>query len=855
MKAEAKAKAPGAVKNALVVTGQQSAQLPESGQGENMIVAIKNIVVALLVLAVVLVILVILYIFYKWVYIRAFWFSNTESSFFEFVSDYMKDIVTNMNEIGSGIATDPKSIETFYGDICFMHPILQYVDEWVGFLGYAKQLPYIGGERYFGGNSNKGEEAFSKIMNGINNVLFGPTITEFRMDITKSLELQGSSKPSLDAFKNAMEILLKDPKYSTIVNLEAMLTTAVCEQYPILVNFKLKLWDASISNIDMFFDDKPTSDRLEKLANSLNTASTTFSELISFEASLSQSQERIKGSIKLLHTSYNDLFKVDLTTIETSSIKQLPDLYIIMLQPNLLLKKDKKGLGRMVTFFENLDAGQEIQTYIQKYFEESKNTDVKGIVLEEAITNWNTILDILIKLRKETEKYQVLINSIEPIMKISEIGSSKHFNSMFYDDMRVQILELNMLLNEYWGDLKGRKNNTIVRLSMFRQSGGMFNFTLVWLYMIDYYEFCILENVVPLWVGFGKKITGRADAIGTWMSSSEMLSFFMSLPKKFAGMEEDDASKQDTVETFVGAIMKIGAAFVSIADVFLSIVNVITDPIAFLKFLIGWVVAILLLIVWMIIALPPFLILYGFVITMLSSWWGSILWILIFVVFCALYFLLSILDIFFGGAIMRMLRCENLPSVWHQRNNWHKGNKYDRSLFCASPCRKSFSPFAAILCVRQSKHEPTYAPHQLVYTAYKREGFLSSQRNMIFNFKFNKALYIDMTGKMKIENWKDAYASEQQYVKEVRDKYSTYEKLVEGICSRHFQKAEKNSEMMSVCKSIFCNSEVSNATMCSSKDGKGNFNTPPPLVLVFLKLCIATLVMYIVLEQYSEGSR
>jgi len=827
---------------------------PVSG-GENMIVALKNIVVAILVLAVVLLILVILYIFYKWVYIRAFWFSNTETGFNEFLADFMKDIVENMNEIGSGVATETNSLSTFYNDVCFVHPISQYINEWVSFLGYVKQLPYIGGERYFDGNSDKAEEAFSKIMSATNNVLFGTTISEFTVDLLKLPALQGSSKPSLEAFKGAVDVLLKNPKYSQINDLGTVLTPQICEQYPILNNFKLKLWEATTKNIDMFFEDKPKSDRLEKLTLSLITAPATYTKLIAFETSLKSVQSSIQEIIKRLQSSYKKIFKVDLATIESATMKQLPDLYIIMLQPNLLLKKDKKGLGRMMTFFENLEAGQEIQTYIQKYFQESKNTDVKALVLQEAITDWNKILNILIELRKATEKYKKLIDGIEPIMKISEIGTDKRFNSVFYDDMRVQILELNMLLNEYWGDLKGRKNNSIVRMSMFRQSGGMFNFTLVWLYMIDYYEFCILEQVVPLWVDFGKKITGRADAIGNWMSSAAMLAFFMSLPKKFAGMDEGEgASGKDTIETFVGAIMKIGAAFVSIADVFLSIVNVITDPIAFLKFLIGWIVAILLLIVWMILALPPFLILYGFVMTMLSAWWGSILWIIIFLFFCTLYFLLSVLDIFFGGAIMRMLRCENLPNVWHTRYNWHKGNKYDRSLFCSSPCRKNFSPFAGILCVRQSNNEPAYAPHQLVYTAYKKEGFLASQRNMLFNYKFNKALYIDMTGKMKVENWKDAYTSEQEYVKKMRTKYRTYEKLVEGICSRHFQKPEKNGEMVAVCRSIFCTGDVANANMCNSKDGKGNLNEPPPLVLVFLKVCIATLVMYIVLQQYWEGN-
>lgn len=785
-----------------------------------------------------------------------FGLSNTESGFYEFVSDYIKDVVTNANSIESGVKVDAKTIENYYGEICFRHPILQYLDEWVEFLPYAKQLPFIAGQKYFGGDSNEAEEALSDIISAINNVLFGNTISEFREDLEKLPELQGIENPSFSTVVNVVDILLKKSQFSTIQKLEGLLTVNT-GSYPILSNFKLKLWEVD-ETTDVFFEDKsPTSNRLEKLKKSLDTAPQIYTELTMFEINLAKVQTQIKESITRLQAVYKENFKRDLKSITTATIKEVPDLYIIMLQPNLLLKKDQKGLARMNTFFENLDAGDDIQSYIQQYFEESKNTDVKGMVLEDAIEKWVTVLDILIELRKHTATYQEMIDSIEPILNITEIGMSKHFHSMFYDDMRVHILELNMLLNEYWGDLKGRKNNTIVRLSMFRQNGGMFNFTLVWLYMIDYYEYCILEKITPLWTDFGKKVIKSADDIGTWMSSSERMAFFMSLPKKFAGMDEDKHDKKDTIETFVGAIMKIGAAFVSIADVFLSIVTVITDPIAFLKFLIGWIVAIILMIIWIILALPPFLLLYGFIITVYLSVIGSVLWFFVFILFSSLYLVLSILDIFFGGAIMRMLRCENLPNLWHQRNNWHKGNKYDRSLFCSQPCRKSFYPFGGIFCMRQIKHEPTYAPHQLIYSAFKKNAYLHGlQNNMVYNHKVNKTLYTEMNEKMKVDNWRAAYASEQEYIVDIRDKYKKYEKLVEGICSQHFQKEknEQNGEMISVCKSIFCNSEVTNATMCSTKGKHGSLNVPDPLILVFLKLCIFTLVMHIILKQYWDGS-
>jgi hypothetical protein len=820
---------------------------------ENFVIKLKELVVAVVVLVLIIAICVLVYLLITKFYLRFFWFTHGESKFLEFMNDYILDVTRCFRSMRTEQIQDPKLvIETFYKTQCLQYPLERYINEWENMVSkISSKLTMIAANKYFTGDEDKAAKEMYPVITLLNNMLHGNTLTEFKKELFESF--QNITNPvSYGSYFDILDKVLEKPIFKSIVEYEKGLID-LSLKYPILRNFRLKPWmDSNKIDIDLFkashmiktdsdLDDVVNPDRITKLKLYLDNGQKLYDDFMSFEKDVTEKQKKCEKALDELFA----LSKEDLL-LEEGTIDDVPDFALTIMLPNIIRKKSPKGMGRTNLFLENIGAGDKIQKHIDQYYEKS---EVKAEFTDKAMEKFGKLLEAIIKVREATQEFRELFDTVQPTLKLEDIGKGKRFTTLFYDKKRVATLELAMLLNEYWGDLKGRKNNTIVRLSMFRQYGGMFNFTLVWLFVQDYFDFCVMEKIVPEWVQFPKNYLDRQQAISDWMLSPPVIGFFTTIPQRFAGVTNSN-SDGDTVETFVGALMKIAGAFVAIGEVFMAIINVITDPVAFIKYLFGIIIAIGLLLAWLILAFPVFTYAYAAVIQVFVSVFKTLLFAIVWILFSTLFLVISIFDIFLGGAIMRALRCENLPNMWHTRTNWHKGNKHDRSLFCSYPCRKGFYPFMGLVCIANSKHEPTYAPHQLVYSAFKKENYLASQRHkMLYNFKFNKIRYMDMSSTLKIETWKYAFENEQEYIKDIREKYKRYEKLVQGICTIN---KEKNKQLEEVCNSIFCSTDVENPVFCPADPGVSN-SSPYHIDLVFLKVLIVSILLYIVVKQYYES--
>jgi hypothetical protein len=188
-------------------------------------------------------------------------------------------------------------------------------------------------------------------------------------------------------------------------------------------------------------------------------------------------------------------------------------------------------------------------------------------------------------------------------------------------------------------------------------------------------------------------------------------------------------------------------------------------------------------------------------------------------VFAVFYALLSIIDLPLGGFIMRSMRCENLPNAWTNTSNWHKGNMFQRTFFCSWKCGKGFAPSSLYpVCLRQSKDEPIFAPHQVIYNTYMNSDYLTTTFDKLFyshspDYKY----FTTMSDEQKNKLWGDVYNARNAYntsciqgIPGVSVGYKDYDPLIRQMCDYYGSDASADVDattrltMLEMCQSMYC---------------------------------------------------
>jgi len=198
------------------------------------------------------------------------------------------------------------------------------------------------------------------------------------------------------------------------------------------------------------------------------------------------------------------------------------------------------------------------------------------------------------------------------------------------------------------------------------------------------------------------------------------------------------AHDDEVREGFFGGIVKalgsvvkfitnLGQMAVQIGKLF---ANFPQDPvgtiIGVITIILGVIVGIILVIWWLLLTVTGTAFLCVFIWSGIVVIIGGILYTIFLVLLLTLmiipYFLLWLIDMPTGGAVVAWMRCENTTRAWYSVPNWVHDNVFSRLGFaCVRPCPARYKPtFTGCCCDKLPAYMPDFCPQQQAYRVYRQ---------------------------------------------------------------------------------------------------------------------------------------
>ena len=580
--------------------------------------------------------------------------------------------------------------------------------------------------------------------------------------------------------------------------------------------------------------------------------------------------DSIKEKASTFFATYKVAFGQDLQTIEDFSMNNCIPLHVFFMFYNDLKSNDKKSFGQAFEILKKQIQEPAIST-LQSFYGADNTIDISD-------TTWTTFQQLF-------KEFEALRSSTDSFATAS-YGSPMEKPS---DAATISAMMLDVMFSKYFdgSKLSSKTTDHIQRMYQMRQSGGFANFRLVKIYIGDFVDYAINQKIKKeIWGPFKEEASTLATRINDLMASDAVQNWFTDLPGNLAGTNNEsfknkypEVSKKveearetflsspysnDIQEPFIDQLIKIAKTFVALFEVIMSIVNIIADPIAFIKFLLGAIVAILLYIVFMLLYILQIATAIAYVVKVAVCVFVTGVWIGQIALFAIFYGLLSVIDMPLGGFIMRSLRCENLPDAWASVSNWHNANKYERTFFCSNQCKSRFYPsdLVPLLCTSQSADEPTYAPHQIIYNTYKQAEFLNKLTTKKTYSHTPDAKYYTMKADRQKKLWEQVFKARQSYIKQCRigttstSGYADYDPLIKRMCS-YFSNASTTYDettlesINGICQDVFCGDDQEGPFFCTTEEEsdpvciESDGQPPKDVIKVILFTIIAILVIFI----------
>jgi hypothetical protein len=564
---------------------------------------------------------------------------------------------------------------------------------------------------------------------------------------------------------------------------------------------------------------------------------------IKAEPDINDSVNNVNLACKDMFKCYSDHFHVSLQDATKYDLESLPELHFLFQFYYEIIEGKSRQFGRLHYYMKALGVSGTVMGKVETYYNK-KSTHFEDI--DDA--TMKVFQDLQKKIRALGDACMLVSNKIKLV-------AYPGFN---WDASRTYIMILSLMLQEKDGYI-GRKNqiDTINRISNMRKPSGYGDFSLLPIYCGDTIEYCWNEKIMEVWSGYGAKYIKQYEKIQTAMSSDKVTNWFLSIPKKFAGKETFAGlyhKDGDVIEPFVDQLIKMAKTFVAMFTVITGIINVMTDPVAFLKYIIGWVVALVLYLTYFIIYIAVAVVV-SHVVMITISIMATCFWFQVLLLNFVFYTILAIIDIITGGFVKKMLRCENLPNAWHIQHGWHTKNTRTRFLFfCFAPCGKKYNAYG-YLCLKGSSANPVFAPQQVIFNSFLNASYIAkSNDKLLFGVSPKIEYFSDFDDSQKRAMWETVYADNIDYSKTCGIEYSKYDKMTEAICCM-IQKdpsilASNKKNIADVCQSTYCNeTRRRNKLLCQDAiplDIAGQ--DPSNLLLSFLKLI---LVICIVLSVFA----
>lgn len=431
--------------------------------------------------------------------------------------------------------------------------------------------------------------------------------------------------------------------------------------------------------------------------------------------------------------------------------------------------------------------------------------------------------------------------------------------------------------------------DNIDRMNRTRFTGGGVggNWAIIGLYIEDYFNYIVFDKIVnEIWKHY------PVDAKRWWknvvdaITSPAIAEWIAHLPSNMAGegyknkaaaiiVSTADQSgvnaDGDIVEHFFG-LDKIIMAFISLVKVLIGVVSVMTDPLAFIKFIIGAILAICLEIVYILICIIADIIIgpiLGYVGRLFYNIYLTVFLFVTLLIYVVFYGVLGVIDIFTGGLIMRMMRCENLPDAWATTSNWGRNNRYTRTFLCGRSCWKRYYP-SGLMCIKQAVDEPTFAPQQVLYQTWQNGNFVTSTRDKIaYSHRPSAKYFVNMTESAKKEMWQDVYTQQVDFYGECREQFKVYDTTACAMCLYYTDPKNTTgltdaaiAKIKSLCVATYCttnDSNLNNLSFCKEAEKNLDLIEPPDenrdivLKIILALICIAVAFVIVALLMNADN--
>lgn len=192
--------------------------------------------------------------------------------------------------------------------------------------------------------------------------------------------------------------------------------------------------------------------------------------------------------------------------------------------------------------------------------------------------------------------------------------------------------------------------------------------------------------------------------------------------------------------------------------------------------------------------------------------------ILIVVLFISMFLgLIALFNFFTGGALNNLVLCQTSPTAWYEVPNYHLGNRFERSLFCKSPCLQGYYPDDATgeFCQRLPKGQPSFCPQAEAMRLYQKKAGMQ-ERHVFAEYNPLTDYTFTLSSPNEKENrYKYHFVNKQKFLDTCNRNMGEYTKVSKDLCTNldAIEKLKLNgvtkkeiNRLKDVCNQGFCNS-------------------------------------------------
>lgn len=485
-------------------------------------------------------------------------------------------------------------------------------------------------------------------------------------------------------------------------------------------------------------------------------------------------------------------------------ITKYPELYfpIIFWEALDNIENNLKELALVKQFLKGVDT--------QKYFKKGSAADIDPSAFK---------------------RFKELKDSLKAQMPAIASTAKSYRSGTSYDQTGMSWMVSDLMMNNYLPQ--------IIPMYDMRKSGGVANFMIFKLYFSDYTKYVFSETLPDVWEDFVEVMDKIYETIVGTIKSKKVSSFFSALPMTLAGVSTFEDKKEDLVEgwkyaddddqteTFIDALINIAKTFIKMFKLISVLVTFVLNPLKFIQVLIGFVVGLFIFLIYtVLVILSPIFYIPAFFYTLVFKLGITIVWLAIYVVNFLIYLILWIVDFATAGAVLQMLRCENLPTAWHAFAGFAKGNIYKRQVFCSYRCGDNYTP-KGLVCRRNPKYEPPFCPQQVIYSAFTGNTDDLDNKNLIHKYKPTIKFY-KQNEDWRMNDIEKAYNNRVDFIDQCKTTYKDYDHLSKSACRFFINESgpralkttdpDKYNNLLDLCYQAYCDfdNEPSFSTFCAS---------------------------------------